>query len=210
MATTQANKTRTKTSEGDSSRARGDGERSAFFGGQTGMLLGAAAAGVAVGLAANMGRKMWMQLPSVSGSWDESLKQEHAMTLAVFDLLEETADDATTSRTALVKKLKYALTKHAVAEENAVYPALREAGLVADADELNSEHGYVKNFLYELDSMPKDSPGFLPKVREFRALIEDHIRTEEDELFPRLKGQLSEEENKQLTYVMGRENFKMA
>lgn len=208
MATTHAN--RTKASERKAANTRAAGERGAFFGGQTGYLIGAAAAGVAVGLAANMGRKMWMQLPSVSGSWDESLKQEHAMTLAVFDLLEESADDATTTRAGLVKKLKYALTKHAVAEENVIYPALREHGEVEEADELNGEHGYVKNFLYELDNMPKDSPGFLAKVREFRALIEDHIRTEENELFPRLKAQLSEEENKQLTYAMGKESLKMA
>lgn len=208
MATTQANKPKAR--ERASSRGNRDGERGAFFGGQTGVIIGAAAAGVAVGLAANLGRKMWMQLPSVAGSWDEALKHEHKLTLAVFDLLEETPDDATTSRAALVKKLKYALTKHAVAEENVIYPALREAGEKVEADELNSEHGYVKTFLYELDNMPKDSPGFLAKVREFRTLIEDHIRTEEDDLFPRLKGQLSEEENKKLTVAMGKESLKMA
>lgn len=189
---------------------KNSGERSAFFGGQTGALLGAAAAGVAIGIAANVGRKFWMQLPSVSGSWDQSLEQEHAMTLAVFDLLEKTSDDDTATRTGLVKKLKYALTKHAVAEENVIYPALREIGQVAEADELNSEHGYVKNFLYELDSMPKDAPGFLAKVAEFRTLIEDHIREEEDELFPRLKAQLGEEKNKKITYLMGRESLKLA
>lgn len=209
MATSADTQPRTKSGQFKKSR-NGNGEKSAFFGGQTGVILGAAAAGVAVGIAANMGRKMWMQLPSVSGSWDESLNQEHAMTLAVFDLLEATEDDATTTRTGLVKKLKYALTKHAVAEENVIYPAMREIGQVAEADELNSEHGYVKNYLYQLDSMPKDAPGFLAKVKEFRTLIEDHIREEEESLFPRLKAQLSEEQNKKLTYVMGRESLKMA
>lgn len=208
MATTEKN--RRTSGASNRSGGNGNGERGAFFGGNTGVILGAAAAGAAVGLAANFGRKMWMQIPSVAGSWDEALKHEHALTLAVFDTLEATGDDATTTRAALVKKLKYALTKHAVAEENVIYPALREAGEVAEADELNSEHGYVKTYLYKLDNMAKDDPGFLAKVREFRTLIEEHVREEEDVLFPKLKAQLSEEENKKLTYAMGKESLKMA
>ena len=210
MATTQTRKPSTGSGRKASRNPRSSNERSAFFGGSTGALIGAAAAGVAVGIAANFGRKMWMQMPSVAGSWDEALKNEHQLTLAVFDLLEASDDDAVATRTGLVKKLKYALTKHAVAEENVIYPALREAGEVGPADELNAEHGYVKNFLYELENMPKDSPFFIAKVREFRDLLEDHIRTEEEELFPRLKAQLSEEKNKKLTYAMGKESLKMA
>lgn len=213
MAATQtrsrAGSARTK-SNNSNGTSRSNSERSAFFTGSTGALIGAAAAGVAVGIAANFGRKMWMQIPSVAGSWDEALKHEHQMTLAVFDLLEQSDDDAVSTRTGLVKKLKYALTKHAVAEENVIYPALREAGEVAGADELNAEHGYVKTFLYELDNMAKDSPAFLAKVREFRALIEDHIREEETVLFPKLKAKLGEEKNKKLTYAMGKESLKMA
>lgn len=213
MATTTTRKPAAKSTQSGSDTNQSShhsNERSAFFGGSTGALIGAAAAGVAVGIAANFGRKMWMQLPSVAGSWDEALKHEHQMTLAVFDLLESSEDKAVASRTGLVKKLKYALTKHAVAEENVIYPALREAGEVVEADELNAEHGYVKNFLYELDNMPKDSAAFLPKVREFRAMIEDHIREEEEVLFPKLKAQLSEEKNEKLTYAMGKESLKMA
>lgn len=209
MATTTTKRASGTTKRGKANQ-NSSGERSAFFGGNTGMLIGAAAAGVAVGIAANFGRKAIMQLPSVAGSWDEALKHEHELTLAMFDQLEATSDDATATRTGLVKKLKYALTKHAVAEENVIYPALREAGEKADADELNAEHGYVKNFLYELDNMAKDSPSFLAKVREFRAYIEDHIREEEDNLFPKLKAKLGEERNKKLTYAMGKESLKMA
>ena len=208
MATTTTKNNETKNKP--RSTPKRDEDKGAFFGGSTGAIVGAAVAGVAVGLAANTARKMIMQLPSISGSWDESLKQEHALTLTLFDTLEATSDDATTTRAGLIKKLKYALTKHAVAEENVIYPALREAGERVEADELNSEHGYVKTYLYELDNMAKDSSAFLPKVREFRALIEEHIRDEEDKIFPQLKAQLSEEQDKKLTVAMGKESLKMA
>ena len=82
-----------------------------------------------------------------------------------------------------------------VEEENVVYPALREANLAHDADALNSEHGYVKTYLYELDNLPKDSPTGSPRVRDFRAMIQEHMRMEEDEVFPSFREALSAEQN---------------
>lgn len=187
------------------------GERSAFFGGQSGALIGAAVAGVAVGLAANYGRKLVMQTPAfVSGTWDEALKTEHRMTLALFDQLEATGDDAAATRAGLLMKIKYALSKHALQEENVVYPALRQAGEKMDADELNAEHGEVKTYLYELENMAKDSPEFMARVKSFRAMLEDHIREEEDRLFPMLKARLGDEQNRKLTLAMNREGLKLA
>ena len=102
------------------------------------------------------------------------------------------------------------LMKHAVEEENVVYPALREIGERDAADELTKEHGYVKQYLYELENMPNNSPAWIAKVREFRADIEQHMQEEEMNLFPKLRSQLSEEKNKLLTATMNKEGFKVA
>ncbi|HET9638919.1 MAG TPA: hemerythrin domain-containing protein [Allosphingosinicella sp.] len=202
---------------GGATRRDSDGrftsERSAFSwgGGNAGVLAGAAIAGAAVGIAANFGRKFLMQMPSAAaGDWFEALKAEHKATLAVFDQIEATGDSQTTLRTALLMKLKYALTKHAHEEETIIYPALRQANSVHDADALNAEHGYVKTYLYELENLAKDGPGWLARVRDFRAMLEEHIRMEEDEVFPAFKQVLSEEQNARLTSAMNREGFKMA
>jgi hemerythrin superfamily protein len=186
--------------------------KSAFsFGGQSGTIAAAAVAGAAVGFAANMGRKMMMQSPTyMAGNWDDALKAEHKATLALFDQLEATQDNQTTTRSHLIMKIKYALSKHALQEENVVYPALREANDARDADDLNGEHGYVKTYLYELENMAKDGPEFLARVRDFRALLERHIRNEEDNVFPRLRAAMSEEQNKKLTMAMNREGLKLA
>ena len=211
MATTTRNRnSRTDTPPRDShGRFK---HKSAFsFGGQGGALAAAAVAGAAVGFAANMGRKMMMQSPTfMAGNWDEALKAEHKATLALFDQLEATSDDQTTSRSHLVMKLKYALSKHALQEEDVIYPAMREANEAHDADDLNGEHGYVKTYLYELENMAKDSPEFLARVRDFRTLLEGHIRNEEDNVFPRLRAALSEEQNKKLTMAMNKEGLKLA
>ncbi|HYI40766.1 MAG TPA: hemerythrin domain-containing protein [Allosphingosinicella sp.] len=212
--------TKTQSKQGNISRSSGGGggggakgERSAFsFGGSNaGVLAGAAIAGAAVGLAANLGRKFLMQMPSAAaGDWFDALKAEHAATLAVFDKIEATDDSQTTQRTALLMKLKYALTKHAHEEESIIYPALRQANSAHDADALNAEHGYVKTYLYELENMPKDSPEWLARVRDFRSMLEEHIRMEEDEVFPAFRQVLSEEQNAKLTSRMNKEGFKMA
>jgi hemerythrin superfamily protein len=214
MATSESNSSESKgsgKSGGKSRRRSRDNDSGAFFGGQTGALVGAAVAGAAFGLAANQARKMIMQSPAfMSGNWDDALRTEHKMTLALFDQIEATPDTATGTRSGLLMKLKYALSKHALQEENVVYPALREANEAHDADELNAEHGYVKTFLYELENMPKASPDWLARVRDFRTMLEEHIRMEEDRVFPRLKSLMSEEQNRKLTVAMNREGLKLA
>lgn len=204
---------RSKQSEGRSGRGGNGRNRSAFSwgGGQSGALAAAAVAGAAVGLAANFGRKFLVQgMGAAAGDWADALAAEHQATLAIFDKIEATGDDQTTTRSHLLMKLKYALTKHAHQEESVIYPALREANSAHDADALNSEHGYIKTYLYELETLAKDSPEWLARVRDFRSMIQEHMRMEEDEVFPRFRNSLSEEQNAKLTAMMNKEGFKMA
>ncbi|MDB5699616.1 MAG: hemerythrin protein [Alphaproteobacteria bacterium] len=179
--------------------------------GSAGVLVGAAVAGAAIGLAANVGRKLFVQFGSAAaGDWSEALKAEHQMTLAIFDKIEATEDAQTMMRSHLLAKLKYALTKHALQEENVIYPALREAGETAEADQLNADHGYVKTYLYELETMDKNEPNWLMRVGDFRTMIEEHMREEENDVFPRFRALLSEQKNKELTSLMNKEGFKFA
>ena len=191
-------------------------DRSAFsWGGQsgssTGPLLGAALAGVAIGFAANYGRKFLMQgLESAAGDWDDILAAEHEMTLAVFDKMLATDETQTWKRSMLLMKLTHALDKHAHQEEMVVYPALREANLAVDADHLEGEHGYIKTYIYELKNMGPSSPNWLEKVREFRALVSKHAHMEEEEVFPAFKQDLTEEQNKKITGMVNADGFWMA
>lgn len=176
-----------------------------------GVLAGTAAAGAALGVLAMLGRKAAMQAPTaLAGNWDDALKAEHQATLKLFDALEATGEGATAKRNMLLSQLKHALMRHAIEEENVVYPALRDAGQPDAADALTKEHGYVKQYLYDLGNMPSSSPEWIAKVREFRADLESHIAEEETHLFPVLRAQLSEEKNKALTLSMNKEGFKVA
>jgi len=204
---------RSSTSDGtSSSRNRGSSQHSAFsWGGDAGPLLAAGLAGAAVGIAANYGRKFVTQAMSgVSGDWDEVLATEHDMTLALFDKMLATDPSQTWKRGMLLMQLTHALDKHAHEEEMVVYPALRAAGQATEADQLNGEHGYIKTFLYELGQMGPEASNWLEKVREFRALVAEHAKMEEEEVFPAFKRSLDEEQNAKITSLVNKDGFWMA
>jgi hemerythrin superfamily protein len=205
-----SNRSTTNRSTSGGNRSRSS-DRSAFNWGDSGALVGAAIAGAAIAVAANMGRKAVMQgLSASAGDWDEVLASEHDAALMIFDKLLATDDGQTFKRTMLLKKLTHALDKHAHEEEHVVYPALRDANDAADADLLEGEHGYVKTFLFDLNEMEKDAPEFAAKVREFRALVQEHAKMEEEQVFPRLKRELSPEQNDRITSLVNKAGFMMA
>jgi hemerythrin superfamily protein len=197
-------------SSDDSNRSRGS--RSAFSWGEgAGPVIAAAIGGAAIGFAANYGRKALMQgMEAATGEWDEILATEHDMALATFDKMLATDQTQTFKRKMLFMKLCHALDKHAHEEEMVVYPALREANEAADADHLESEHGYIKTFIYELSEMGPDASSWLEKVRQFRQLVAEHAHMEEEQVFPKFKRDMDEEQNAHITSLVNRDGFWMA
>ena len=218
MATrTQSRSSNRSTSNRSSTSGRGSSSsnsqsRSAFSWGESaGPMLGAALAGVALGFAANFGRKAVMQgMASMAGDWDEILAAEHDATLALFDKMLATDETQTFKRRMLLTQLCHAIEKHAYEEEMVIYPALREANEAVDADHLEGEHGYIKTYIFELSEMGPDSPNWLEKVREFRDLVSRHAHMEEEQVFPRFKQAMDEEQNSHITSLVNRDGFWMA
>ena len=211
-----ATRTRNRSSNRASSRRSNEGEarnrRSAFsWGDNAGPLIGAVLAGAVIGVAANFGRKALMQgLEAQAGDWDEILATEHDMALAIFDKMLATDETQTFKRKMLLMKLTHALDKHAHQEEMVVYPALREANEAGNADALETEHGYIKTFLYELNEIGPDASNWLEKVREFRDLVHQHAHMEEEEVFPSFKQRMSAEQNDRVTSLVNRDGFWMS
>jgi len=172
----------------------------------------AGAAGFGLGLLASVGRKAVVQAVTyAAGDWFEGLKAEHKMAADIIKAMEATTEADVKKRGVLLFQLQHALGKHAIQEEDVIYCAIRALGDVADADQLGQEHNAeVKQGLYDLEQIDKASPLWLARVRELKADIEAHVRKEEDEIYPRLRAKLSDEENKKLTGRMNREGFKVA
>jgi hemerythrin superfamily protein len=203
--------TRTDSRTSDTSRHRPNGGQSAFSWSKAGSLAGVAAAGAAIAVAANLGRKFAIQgMSARKGNWADSLAAEHDAVLALFDKMLATSGGQTMQRKMLLMKLGHALDKHAYAEEHVVYPALREANDTSDAEEMETEHGEVKEFLYRLQHMELDAPNWLGTIREFRESVDAHARMEEEQVFPRLRGEIDDELDARITKEVNKAGFMMA
>lgn len=180
-----------------------------------GSMLGDAVKGLLVtaGVAAiaNLGRKMVVQAPTATASdWFEGLAKEHEATLAAIDKLAEISADHPQRRGMLLMNIKHMLTKHALQEELVVYPMLRRHDDTDTLRSLNGDHGEVKAMLWELGQMDKSDPGFTGTLSRLRAELEEHMREEEEELFPKLRERLSDEENRKLTRSMNMAGLMLA
>lgn len=172
----------------------------------------AGAAGFGLGLLASAGRKAVVQsVTAAAGDWFEGLKAEHKLARTLFEKLAETTEEQKPQRATLVLQLQHAIGKHNVQEEYVIYCVLREHGEAAAADELHADHGELKQGLFDLEMIGKhQQPGFLERLAEVRSAFEDHVREEEDEVFPRLAALLPADEAKAVTARMNREGFKVA
>jgi hemerythrin superfamily protein len=81
---------------------------------------------------------------------------------------------------------------------------------VSDAEELETEHGEVKEFLYRLQHMELDDPAWLDTIREFRNSVSAHARMEEDQVFPRLRSEIDDDLDARITKEVNKAGFMMA
>jgi hemerythrin superfamily protein len=177
--------------------------------------LGPIATGAAIGLLAGLAfphaRKVVAQGPSLSaGDWVAALTAEHRAVEKLFDQLLKTQDDEGVKRDLLLTRIANALTRHAVEEENVIYPALAETARSDQAHRLGDDHQEVKTFIYDLRRTPSTDPRWLIKARGFWTSLERHMREEEDEVFPAFRDSLPADENRRLFKMLNWQGFKVA
>lgn len=176
-----------------------------------GKVAAGAAIGFVAGLAATQAKKAAVQGVSVAaGDWCDALIAEHRMVQKLFQTLQETTEAQSKKRQMLLAKIAYALTKHAIEEENVVYPALSHSTQHGQAAHLAEEHARIKTFIYDLRQMEASDPRWLTQAKAFQDFVEEHIREEEEEIFPRFRESLSADENHRLTTMMNWEGYKVA
>ncbi len=118
----------------------------------------------------------------------EALAQDHRNVLALFDRIEHTEGSARLRRSTLLFQLKRMLTAHALAEEDIIYPMLRDDAQRQEmANQLYREHAEMKVRLFQLEHQAKDHPDWIVQLRDLREIITAHARQEEENEFPRLQ-----------------------
>lgn len=166
----------------------------------------AAAVGVAAGIAARLGaRGLKVAAEPLAGGWLETVKVQHLEILDLLERAEGTRQAATGRRAALLQRIKAALTRHAVEEENVLYPLLRLEEHGEEARALAEEHAGAKTLLYELEQIPPGDRRWIERLRALRRELESHMQQEEEVIFPALRQRLSAEEENRLTVAIRRE-----
>jgi len=88
----------------------------------------------------------------------------------------------------LAEKICLSLKVHAQIEEEIFYPQAREASQDKDLiDEALVEHSTVKNLIGEIEEMEVGEELYDAKIRVLGEVVKQHIKEEEEELFPELQ-----------------------
>ena len=120
----------------------------------------------------------------------ELLKEDHEHVKSMFEQYDGLGDRAHATKKKLATEICTELTKHATAEEEIFYPAVRAAGgkdkedLV---DEAIVEHASARDLIAQIMGMESTDELFDAKVKVLGELIDHHVQEEEKEIFPAAK-----------------------
>jgi hypothetical protein len=125
----------------------------------------------------------------------EMLHQDHEKVKNLFEQLEAAGEDQERRREQLFSSLFLELDAHSQAEERFFYSQLKSEDQTRELVlESLDDHKLIKRLLEELDSMDKGSPEWTSKCRILRENVEEHVRTEEADLFPLAREVFEDEE----------------
>ena len=171
---------------------------------------GAAAVGLAAGLATGLGRRVLNQAAdAMSGDWRDTLTADHLMLTELFETAEATVITNRGKRRRLAARLRQALDRHAFQEENVIYPALRLADPKGAGADLVDDHAELKTLLFVLERTPADEPRWLVLLKQIKSVMEAHAQAEEETVFPRLRGLMNDEQDAELTALLHRTGAKL-
>lgn len=134
------------------------------------------------------------------------LRTDHRSVEKLFKQFEKTTPRACVQRQKLIESIIAELSVHAAIEEQHFYPAVRELVPEETSVVLESleEHHVVKWVLSELEDRDVDDERFEPKVRVLIELVRQHVREEEDDLFPAVRAKVKRGQLGELGERMGR------
>lgn len=121
------------------------------------------------------------------------LTQDHKAVDSLFKELENTKDPKKQRK--LVDTVIEELSIHAAIEEKELYPVMREAFSDNDlVEHAEHEHAKAKTLLIVLSQLPPEHDRFAPILHELISDVRHHVKEEENDLFPKLKDKIGDQE----------------
>jgi hemerythrin-like domain-containing protein len=124
------------------------------------------------------------------------LKSDHREVERLFKAFEKSGEKAYRTKRKLVDDIIRELSKHAVVEEQFLYPVARREVPESTDQVLESieEHHVAKWLLSELLDMDPTDERFVAKTTVLIENVRHHVKEEEHDLFPQLRQNLSKKE----------------
>lgn len=121
-------------------------------------------------------------------------------------MLDELQGAVPAQHSQLLEQLTAALMRHAVAEEQHLYPLVRRALPDGDAraDRELGEHAEAERVLRELEQLDGDDPAYQALVGQLISQVRNHLQEEEHELLPRLAREVPADQLRELGRKMRR------
>ncbi|WP_405363483.1 hemerythrin domain-containing protein [Kitasatospora sp. NBC_00085] len=122
------------------------------------------------------------------GSVIEELMADHREVEEMFARIQAMTGGGQQLRDA-VDEVTIELVRHSVAEEQYLYPAVREHIQGGDrlADKEIADHGRVEEILKKLENTRTDDPQMSPLLQQLMDEVAAHVQDEENNLFPMLR-----------------------
>jgi hemerythrin superfamily protein len=123
-------------------------------------------------------------------------RRDHARLAHLMDRARETLATGGTEHAVVLRTLARLVFTHAFAEEAVLFPAARR--VLPEGDPLTvrieSDHQEVDELMTRLDRSSADDPGHAELLERTIAVLDHDVRSEEDELLPRLQAELTPRE----------------
>ena len=133
------------------------------------------------------------------GNVIEELTEDHREVESLFEQIQDTAMDAGRRRE-LADRMTIELVRHAVAEEEYLYPAVRThvegGGRLADKELEN--HALVEGLLRDLEDTEPGQQEFEQTMARLVESVTEHVQDEEGRLFPLLQAACSTQQLNEL------------
>jgi hemerythrin superfamily protein len=132
----------------------------------------------------------------------EVLTADHREVEAMFTELETLMQTRSGTddelRKDLVDQITIELVRHSVAEEVAVYPAVKEKVSAEEAERAKSEHAEAEQTMKRLEGLDPDEATFDEELRTLMSEIRGHVEEEEGQMFPRMREVMTPDELRDL------------
>ncbi|MDC0714108.1 hemerythrin domain-containing protein [Stigmatella sp. ncwal1] len=122
------------------------------------------------------------------------LEDQHEEVKKLFKQYENLKDGADAERRKIFEKIADRLAAHASIEELYFYPSVKAARTEDKLYEAVEEHLAAKRIIADLLQMEPDDESFDAKMKVLRESIDHHVEEEEEDLFPKVRKLLNDEQ----------------